>query len=127
MAGFFEKKLFRDLLAEVVRLYPAASGLAEVMPSEYEHGFLMLRLRVNDRVLLDLNQFQMHWTVFFVESSQSGQPITVLPERGKVILPISGTLPAKKTAAEFVKFLGDNWNLLSTLRDEIVENADKRH
>lgn len=127
MAGFFEKRVFRDLLAEVVRIYPAASGLVEVVPSEYERGYLTLRLRVNDRVLLDLNQFQMHWTVFIVESSQSGKPVTPLLERGKVILPISGTLPAKNTAVEFVRFLDDNWDLFSSLRDEIAENADKPH
>lgn len=125
MAGFFEKRVFRDLLMEVNRLYPESAGLAEVVSSEYEPGFLTLRLRVNDRVLLDLNQFQMCWTVFIVESSQTGQPVTPLPERGKVILPISPTLPAKKTAAEFVDFVRENWGLLSDLRGQIIEAERK--
>lgn len=125
MAGFFEKRVFRDLLMEVNRLYPESVGLAELVSSEYEPGFLTLRLRVNDRVLLDLNQFQMCWTVFIVESSQMGQPVTPLPERGKVILPISPTLPAKKTAAEFVDFVRENWGLLSDLRCQIIEAERK--
>lgn len=110
----------RDIEKRLKQAWPGI--VSEIVPSDYFHGGLALRVWLNEVVLHDLTIYKKQWVVFMTPWHPDLPDDRPPLKRLAYEMPVSFAAPPREVTPAFVDLLRENWEGSQLMRQMLLDN-----